>query len=590
LPALFAALLAGCGRGVIDDAWRRLDLWELPGGVFSPVAERPLPLRDVLRTLQDRSLRVLNPQPGERLAWRLELLAAPRFEARPIAEGGPCAFTVTLRDAEGDDHLLLHHVGRPSGINPPPAITADLSPFAGQRVMLLLATADAAGPGEEPCRRASWGSPVVVHRGPAPGPRRRGPPNVILIGADTLRADVLGAYGRQPSITPAIDRLAAVSDVWLEAFASSNNTNPSFISLMTGLYAKNHGVYDLESRLPDSYLTLAELLRGAGYHTWGITAATHLGYSSGLRQGFDLFVGPNGQFFGETVVDVALGWLERPLARPFFLWLHFFDPHVPHNPPSPYHLGRRPADRFGLGPVAEWTPFRQLGGRDFDPRVKLPIQGHADLYLGEVAYLDRQIDRLLDFLESRRLLDNTILVFVADHGETLGERGNYFDHAGLFDITTHVPLFIHWPGQREGRRRPGLVQHLDLFPTLLRHAGVKPPPQDGRELPAAAAGERGRRLVFAQHALDNGAMVRGPRFKYAVNRESPLYPQGAYLFDLVADPGERRNLAGSGHPKEAELAAILERWLADRQPGDAPLPVELSDEERRRLEALGYGR
>ncbi len=411
----------------------------------------------------------------------------------------------------------------------------------------------------------------------------------MFLGLDTVRTDALGAYGKSPSVTPAIDALAAHSDMWLDAFTSSNNTNPSFVSLMTGLYAKNHGVFNLTSALADSYTTLAETLNGAGYATMGVTAATHLGYGSGLAQGFDAWINPpKGQFFAETIVDHALGWLDEPRDQPFFLFLHFFDAHVPHNPPARYHVGLQPATRYGARAIEQWTPFRTPGPREFDTRPKLNIKGHADLYPGELAYLDRQLDRLFVHLESRGLEENTVIVLVADHGETLGERGNYFDHVGLHDNTTHVPLIIHWPGQREGRRIEGLVQHLDLFPTLLAHVGVDAPDSDGRDLVTMRDEGRSRRLVFAHHAHDSGAMVRGPRYKYMVNRSDSLWDIGTYFYDLQTDPNETTNLAGQGIAEEADMAAILERWLADRQTGDGPVAVPMSEEDRKRLEALGY--
>lgn len=583
VAALFlASALGGC-RGPIDDAWRQIDLWVLPPAVMAPVASRALALRGLLPTLRDRSLRVLNPGPDETLAWRLTLGASPYLSTRTIAQGGSCRFRVAVRDEAGGEHLLFDHVDRPRGRHLAPESAIDLGAFAGREIELALTVSQE----EASCRQARWGSPKVIHRGGAPRPRR-GRPNLILVGVDTLRADALGVYGRQPSVTPAIDAWAASSDLWLQAFASSNNTNPSFISLMTGLYAKNHGVYDLASKLDPSYLTLAEALQAAGYRTWGVTAATHLGANAGLDQGFERLETPIGQYFAETVLDVGLGWLEQPLDDPFFLFLHLFDAHVPHNPPARYHLGLRPERNYGELPIASWVRFREPGPRQFDRRARRQIQGHADLYPGEVAYLDRQVGRLIDFLASRQLLDTTVVALVADHGETLGERGGYFDHVGLHDNTTHVPLIVHWPGQTAGRRIDGLVQHFDLFPTVLGFLGLAVPSQDGEDLLQLAEQGRGRRMVFAQHAGNHGQMVRTEAFKYYRNRNDPLHPKGIYFYDLAADPGETENLAGTRPEQEQALSETLERWLADVRPLAAPETLQLDDEARRRLEALGY--
>jgi arylsulfatase A-like enzyme len=224
--------------------------------------------------------------------------------------------------------------------------------------------------------------------------------------------------------------------------------------------------------------------------------------------------------------------------------------------------------------VRAWIPFREPGPRTF---VEPVLGGQRDLYDGEVAYLDRQIGRLLGFLESRGLLENTLLVVVADHGESLGEHGILFRHAGLHDTTTHVPLMIRWPGSdREGRRIEGLVQTIDLFPTILKAAGVAVPPQDGQNL------EKTRRAVFAEHADHLGAMVRNRDFKYIQS------PDGPWLYDLKADPGETRNLAGRGLVVERELSELLRRWQADRRAHPEARPIEPTDEEKARLKALGY--
>ncbi len=577
--------LSSCTPPPIQNAWRHYDLWEHAPTILRPAAERPEPFRGELDSMQGRAIRVLNPLAGEVLSWKIDLADSPSLTVRTIAEGGRCWFHITAK-ADGETHELLRTSDLARGRNIAPEVGIDLGSFAGQSIELTFEV----GPDEKrPCRQARWGSPRIADRTSVPAPHRDDRPNLIFLGIDTLRADALGAYGRSPSVSPTIDFLANHSDVWLNAFTSSNNTNPSFISLMTGLYAKNHGIFNLMSGLADSYTTLAEALHGAGYETFGIAAATHLSTSAGLAQGFDTLIGPpRGQFFAETVVDRALNWLAAPKKRPFFLFLHMFDAHVPHNPPARYHLGLRPDGRFGPRPVDAWTPFREVGGRKFDRRPKLNISGHVDLYPGEVAYLDRQLDRLFAYLSSRGIADNSVIVLVADHGETLGERGNYFDHVGLHDNTTHIPLIIHWPGQTKGRRIEGLVQHLDLFPTLLRYLDVQAPANDGRDLIAMREEDRGRRLVFAHHANDSGAMVRGPRFKYIVNQSDPLWDIGPYFYDLEADPNETNNLAGQGWEQEAEMATLLQRWRTDRQTGDAPVAMPITEDDRKRLEALGY--
>jgi arylsulfatase A-like enzyme len=417
---------------------------------------------------------------------------------------------------------------------------------------------------------------------------------VLLLGLDTLRADALGVYGRVPSVTPAMDRLAGESDVWLEAFSCFNVTNPSFASLMTGLYGKHHGIYDFDTRLAPRQTTLAEVFSGLGYDTRAILSIDHLADSrSGLGQGFGDVVAPADQFAAEYAVDTAMAWISRR-ERPFFLWLHLFDAHTPHTPPQPFASGFRPNVPAGLTPPRLWSPFRSPGPRGYRNTT---LGGHSDLYAGEVAYLDLQIGRLLDFLESRGELDDTLIVLVADHGENLEDHGVLYRHAGLWDTVTHVPLMIRWPGERrEGRRLRGLVQNVDVFPTLLAEVGAKVPGGiDGLDLRRLTGeGRGGRRAVFAEHTGRLGAMVRTRRFKYMLSRGNRFVPDGTYLYDLERDPAEAANLAGSGLAAEAELDSLLRRWLRDRRTGtatEAPETPETGvrdDEALARLRALGY--
>jgi arylsulfatase A-like enzyme len=486
----------------------------------------------------------------------------------------------------------------------------DLSGFAESTVDLLLQVdlvldEGQAAPGATGAALL-WGSPALYHRRPVEGwrPPSAGerPPNVILIGADTLRADHVGAFRDQalsPSLTPALDRLARESDVWLRAYSTFNSTNPSFASILSGLYGKNHGVYDFGTALSPEHVTLAERFSEAGYDTLAVISASHLGdHNSGLGQGFDSMVLSEHTFAGELPVDTAIEWISGR-EEPFFAWLHLFDPHTPHTPPGAFGAGLRPLRPTGLHPVGAWTPFRRVGDRGFDEPV---LGGERDLYAGEVAYLDRQGDRLLGFLASRDLLEDTIIAFVADHGENLGEHGIDYRHTGLFETTTRVPLMIRWPGRagpgaaerpetpsERGRRFEGLVQTLDLFPTLLAGAGLETPEGDGTDLRQLTYdGRPGRPAVFAEHADARGVMVRTATHRYMRSTGVPGVTDGAHLWNLEADPEERRDLAGRGLPVEAELSALLDRWLKARRKAPAAESRELSEEERKKLEALGY--
>ncbi|HSN88239.1 MAG TPA: sulfatase [Thermoanaerobaculia bacterium] len=604
--------------------WERIDLWSLrPEVEAAPVDDKWLrvsprritflgteEVRNMSRVPEKQraafpkrpagQIRALEQVAASRLRWRIQLGQEPYLSFIPLGTERtcPCAYQIAVRDAGGTEKEIFRLDVVPVALTAPAAVELDLSAYAGQEIDLLLTLDGPAGPPPkgQPFPSALWGSPGLYSRKQAAleegakTEREEKRPSILLVGFDTLRADALGAWGRQPSLTPTLDRLATESDVWLNAFSAFNVTNPSFTSILTGLYGKNHGIYDLKTPLPQSFQTLPELLSGAGYDTLAVIAAHHLGdHNSGLGQGFSEVTLAEEHFAAELAVDMTMDWLaeRKGSAKPFFAWVHLFDPHTPHTPPRPYALGYRGSGPTGLSPVRDWVPFREPGPLTFTEPV---LGGEKSLYDGEVAYLDRQFGRLLDWLESRGLLEDTIVAVVADHGESLGEHGIRFRHVGLHDTTTHVPLMIRWPGrQAAGRRIEGLVQTIDLFPTLLGAAGIEPPQSDGQDLrELTGEGRRGRRAVFAEHSGKLGLMVRTPEHKYILSQGNTFLPDGPSLFDLRKDPGETQNLAGQGLPAEKEMADLLTRWLADRRSVPKSTPRNLSPEEEARMRALGY--
>ena len=625
-PALAAAvlLLLGCRpEGTVEGTFEgtvRIGLASLApdsvsgAGAYAPVVaplgagERELIAGSEIEAIEQRA--------GARAAWELAPGSAARLTFIPLgtSSAGGCGsrYRAGFRPAgAAEETVLFESPVEPQRRFAPAAVEIELpaagggpgpgaepAPAAGRLTLAIVAAPGA----PERCRRetALWGSPAVVATRRLPRRRPAELPNVLILGVDTLRADRVGPRGERPSLTPAIDRLLAESDVWTRAYTSFNSTNPSFASVFSGLAGRRHGVYDLSTPLPAHHTTLAERFREAGYRTLAVIAARHLAPQwSGLGQGFDEVLLPEGrQLAAERVVDLAIERLDRSaprkhLARPFFAWLHLFDPHTPTRPPEPFASGMGAAAPAGLGPVASWRPFRDPGPRSF---VERWLGGHPDLYDGEVAYLDRQVDRLLGFLEEQDLLEETLVVFFADHGESLGEHGVLHSHAGLTEPIVRVPLALRWPESfRErrpgapdasaGRRFDGLVQTIDLHPTLLAAAGLRVPAGlDARNL--YGLGPAGRRAVFVEHANHGGAALRTARYKYVrLTAESGL-PPGVDLFDLEADPGETEDLAGRGLSAEERLATALAGWLAE---GRAAAPsVELTDEDRERLRALGY--
>lgn len=630
--SLAAGLTTAC-RQPPELPWQRTDLWAAKPRVEASPFRNPAkpPYRDATGYLGAAEVRDLAEVPpetftvyphqaagqvrsleqvaGSRLSFPLQLGREAYFTFTPILDPrqSPGARFRVLVRRDGGEQLLATVSPTPPPPELPPLAPAaervELPGAAGEVIELLLEVEapESPSPGGEPFWGA-WASPSVFSRGSLPARPRQGPPNLILIGVDTLRADHVGAFrgsGAQatPSLTPALDRLAADSDLWLDAYSTFNVTNPSFASILTGLYGKNHGVYDLKTPLPESHITLAEVLSGRGYESLAVISAHHLGpHNSALGQGFGAVELADEHFAAEAPVEIAMSWIaerQRPESRrPFFLWLHLFDPHTPHTPPRPYAEGVAPSAPNGLGPPGPLTPFRE-GGL---PRYAQPVlAGEPRLYASEVAYVDHQLDRLLDFLRSRGRLDDTVIALVADHGENLGEHGILCRHIGLWETTTHVPLAIRWPaalrheGRGAGQRFTGLVQTIDLFPTLLGGLGVPVPPQDGEDLyQLTAAGQGGRRAVFSEDASHLGVTVRSRDYRLVRAQGNPVVPDGSHLYALTSDPGEEHDLAGQGLAIEAQLARVLDAWLADRRDAPEALSRELSPAEIARLKALGY--
>ena len=509
--AVVPLLLAGCGGGEppaeAPGPWVRIDLWrrppevELRSGPGTPWAAEPGWLAGGAAAAPPAAgrVRLLTQRAGSRLAWTLDLPPAePYLTLRPLgAPGGdcPCLQRVGVRDADGIVHELYRGHAPRSPRPAPAAVELDLAPFAGTRVELLLQV-DLSDPSTSPTARAprvAWASPAVYGRlepgaDPAPwdrpatgaaaadtrrasGPSGR-PANVLLLTLGSVGADAVGPRGHRPSPTPTLDALAAEADAWDAASAASAVTVPSVASILTGLTPRHHGAHD-GAPLAAGRATLADRFAAAGYATAAALADPRLA-AAGLPRGFAEIVAADSDA-AELLADRAIDWLAGRDA-PWFLWLHFADPRPPHAPPQPYALGFRPAGPAGLAAVPAWLPFRPPSPVDpADPALR------AELHAAEIAYLDRHLGRILDFLASRAALDHTIVALTADHGHTLPEPGD----------PTRVPLLIRWPEPllegpawlpRRGRRTPTLVRTLDLFPTLLAATGLDTPGNDGQDL------------------------------------------------------------------------------------------------------------
>ena len=418
-----------------------------------------------------------------------------------------------------------------------------------------------------------------------------GRPDVVVFLADTLRADRLAAYGGDGRLTPHADRFAAGATVYETAVAQAPWTRPAVASMFTGLGPQDHRTWHLQSVLPGSATTLAELLREAGYRTAAVSTNGHITPRDGFAQGFDEFrflVHGNQQV--DRVVDWTREWLDRnatdPAARPFFLYLHTIDPHWPYAAPrawrerfAPESLDEDPAALLARAQAATGAERERLVAR------------LRPLYDAEVAYNDSGFGALLALLERRGLLDAALVVFVADHGEEFLEHGELGHGWNLHAESLRVPLLVKYPRQRQGRREPAVAQHVDLLPTLAAAAGARTPgalPGRDLRLPLAEGEEPLALSHLDRHGRRGWSLLRGG-WKLVLPETRALAP-GPQLH-LVERGRQVRETPGQElrHPlRVRQLTHLLRRELARERASLSPRSRELDAETRAELEALGY--
>jgi arylsulfatase A-like enzyme/Flp pilus assembly protein TadD len=405
---------------------------------------------------------------------------------------------------------------------------------------------------------------VLLLNAPAWAQGKRPAPNIILITVDTLRADRLGCYGSKTVATPAMDSLARDGVVFERALSQVPLTFPSHAAILTGTYPAYNGVQDFTSPpLGPEFRTLAESLRANGYATGAVVSSFVLDRSWGMARGFDFyddaFAGTS--FFekdpalverpAKESVDHALAWLARTRRRPFFLWLHLYDPHSPYRPPEPFRT--------------------QYQGR---------------LYDGEVAYADHELGRLLAWLKNRHLYEGAMIVLLSDHGESLGEHGEQEHGFFIYHSTTHVPLILKPPPG--SRMRPGRhaepVEAISVAPMLLNLARLRDPIEKQFQAGGSASG-----LLYSETFYPFSSFGWNPLRSLESGRYQYIEAPRAELYDLTADPEEKHNLAAEQPAVTAVLKEKLGEMLVRQAPPQKRAPgPELSQETIEKLRALGY--
>jgi arylsulfatase A-like enzyme/Flp pilus assembly protein TadD len=392
------------------------------------------------------------------------------------------------------------------------------------------------------------------------------PLNLVLITIDTLRADRLGCYGYRSAETPHLDRFAAQGALFENAVAQAPLTAPSHASMMTGLYPVTHKVRDTGNFvLAPEHATLAVILERAGWDTAAFVGASVLKKRFGFGHGFAVYddeMPRSGASEEEPerraadVVDRAIAWLGSRSGKPFFLWVHVYDPHLPYDP---------------------LPPFREKHA--------------AQPYDGEVAYTDQQAGRLLDAVAGKSAPGGNLIAILSDHGESFGEHGEYAHGVFLYDTTVRIPWLIAGPGVPRGVRVEEQARTIDLLPTLLELMGGQAPREtQGTSLVPVLGGKGGAGFSYTETLFPKINMgwaelraIRTARWKYIRAPRPELY-------DLANDPGETANAIASHTDEVKELERMLESvtgGVGTRKPET----VETAVVDRRTLEqlkSLGY--
>ena len=441
----------------------------------------------------------------------------------------------------------------------------------------------------------------------------------MIISLDTLRADVMRAYGatgRIPTpVTPNLDRFADEGVVFTRCYTPSPRTTQAMASLFTGLYPVNHGAFGLFHTLSQDANTLSEVLADEGYSTMAITTNYFLRGGRGFEQGFEVYDDflhyGNMEYAEDVVRRVEFGLTTQPPEGKFFMWVHFLDPHWRYDPPSD---ALKVFDRDYPGPFTVYADIDSSlvtrGEVIFENSLSKRDRQHMQRrYLAEINYMDGHVRRLIELMRNRGMLDNTIVLIVADHGESMGEHDYYYAHGEtLHEGTVRVPAILHWPNGIDPGEYDGLTSLVDLMPTILDLMGLDGDAldMDGVSLADAISdGSEPRKVAFLEsdyqlihpenpdfHIGEDGATPRS-KWRGVVAGDHKLLripTEGGEryeLYNLVSDPGEQVNLAEAQPALLAELKPLLDEWdeIVDSQRTE---PTEMDEDARERIRGLGY--
>ena len=408
-------------------------------------------------------------------------------------------------------------------------------------------------------------------------------PNIVLMGVDSLLATHMSCYGYHRLTSPHIDRFAEGGTLFEKTYSPHVPTTSAYASMLTGLDTFSTQVVALRHQGPlrEEVKTLAEILREAGYDT------TCVGFSGPSARGFDTYLeysgwgpdesgrSPKAENLNKTTLPELNRLIDQTDEKPFFLFLRHMDPHSPYLPPAPYermfyHGDECDPSNTSMEPVMVFKPFCDYFSSWMPEGISDKDYVIAQ-YDGAIAYMDACIQRLFNALETRGVLDETIVVINGDHGETLYDHECWFDHHGIYDVTLHVPLIIRYPGRvPAGKRVAGYNQHKDLVPTLLELADIDTNIEfDGKSLTSLINGEvtsYDSEFYITECTWMRKHGWRTPEWKLIVALEPDFHFKPAVeLYNLIQDPDENNNLA-EVHPDIVNvLETRMKNWILQRE-------------------------
>lgn len=431
---------------------------------------------------------------------------------------------------------------------------------------------------------------------------RKRPPDVILVVIDTLRRDRLGAYGYHRETSPHIDALADENVLFANAYANSNWTKPSVASLMTGLYVSQHGVTHVVThqagqlpttqRLPEDVTTLAEVFKSKGYQTIGVVENVHISAKLGFAQGFDIW---DENLFGATNITNDFLYRLEELESPYFLYIHYFDPH------SPYYRTRLFETEGRITPGLQevkstdyiWSTYTFGVDRGLTGLSPVERQRLEDLYDGEVRWVDMSLGRIFERLKKRGTFDDSWIIVTSDHGENFyeGKRLTH-PHDCFSDSQVRIPLVMKMPGSLGVKERvvADAVQLVDIFPTITAFLGIEwVAGTVGTDLMPAICDNQPLPQRALEAESESGTMYMAGSHKYVkVPTEVGVFE---FVYDTASDPLEERNL-GTSEPelaaKYAKASSELREGAREKMLLESSEGVSLSEDEIERMRKLGY--